>query len=165
MRAFLVIAVCAIVAFPLPLSVLGQSRGAIGVSDAETSRRTVRAVADSLRTVRTPEPVPLKGWKPSRHAWGDPDLEGVYTNNDEWGTPFERPAEFSGRTLASIASQELAKVRDARREAFLERLATGVPAEPGTIGWYDTLNVKNRSLDQFVGPSSHDRDVELHRTL
>ena len=32
-----------------------------------------------------------------RTPWGDPDLQGHYTNKYEYGTPFERPAGFEGR--------------------------------------------------------------------
>ena len=36
-------------------------------------------------------------WTPPRTPWGDPDLQGNYTNKYEHGTPFERPQEFEGR--------------------------------------------------------------------
>ena len=87
-----------------------------------------------------------------RTVWGDPDFEGVYTNIDEWGIPFERPASFAGRSLESITSGELARLRAERRDEFLERLATGVPAEPGTIGWYDNLNTRGSRPWLIVDP-------------
>ena len=31
-----------------------------------------------------------------RTSWGDPKIEGTYTNKDEFGTPFERPDELVG---------------------------------------------------------------------
>ena len=34
-----------------------------------------------------------------RTPWGDPDLQGTFTNKDEVGTPFERPSEFEGRRI------------------------------------------------------------------
>ena len=37
-----------------------------------------------------------------RTSWGDPDLAGIYSNDDETGTPMERPDEFEGLTLATI---------------------------------------------------------------
>ena len=46
-------------------------------------------------------------------AWGDPKLEGVYTNDDETGVPFERPAEFIGKEL-EIAGSELSNVEAAK---------------------------------------------------
>ena len=33
-----------------------------------------------------------------RTPWGDPDLQGTYTNTYEQGTPLERPEQFAGRT-------------------------------------------------------------------
>ena len=87
-----------------------------------------------------------------RTVWGDPDFEGVYTNIDEWGIPFERPATFDGRSLESITSGELAKLRAERRDEFLERLATSAPAEPGTIGWYDNLNTRGSRAWLIVDP-------------
>ena len=42
-----------------------------------------------------------------RTPWGDPDLQGTYTNTYENGTPFERPDEFAGRKLEDIKGDEL----------------------------------------------------------
>ena len=30
-------------------------------------------------------------WKSPRTAWGDPDISGLFTTDDELGVPFERP--------------------------------------------------------------------------
>src|SRR5690606_21657208 len=38
-------------------------------------------------------------WSPPRTSWGDPLIEGTYTNKDEYGTPLERPDEFAGKRL------------------------------------------------------------------
>jgi len=32
-----------------------------------------------------------------RTPWGDPDIQGLFTTDDELGVPFERPEQFSGR--------------------------------------------------------------------
>jgi hypothetical protein len=47
-------------------------------------------------------------WTPPRTPWGDPDLQGNYSNKYEQGTSFERPAEFEGRTIHDIKGDELA---------------------------------------------------------
>ena len=117
-----------------------QSSSPAPDAEAEARRRSVRQIADSMKRDVTAPVVP-KGWKPARTLWGDPDIEGVYTNIDEWGIPFQPPAEFTGRRLDSITPQELERTRQSRRDAFLERLANEAPAEPGTIGWYENLNV------------------------
>ena len=43
-----------------------------------------------------------------RTPWGDPDLQGIYTNSDESGIPMERPAEFAGRRLDEVKPADLA---------------------------------------------------------
>lgn len=42
-----------------------------------------------------------------RTLWGDPDLQGTYTNDDEFGIPFERPERFAGRSQSELSPQEL----------------------------------------------------------
>ena len=32
-----------------------------------------------------------------RTPWGDPDIQGIFTTDDELGVPFERPEQFAGR--------------------------------------------------------------------
>ena len=51
--------------------------------------------------------LPLRGQsgeasRPLRTPWGDPDLQGNYTNLWELGTPLERPDQFAGRRLEDI---------------------------------------------------------------
>jgi hypothetical protein len=43
----------------------------------------------------------------TRLPWGDPDLQGVYTNIDELNVPLERPVQFEGR--ATLTDSELKK--------------------------------------------------------
>src|SRR4051812_50139433 len=38
-----------------------------------------------------------KAYTAPRTPWGDPDLQGIYTNSDESGIPMARPAEFAGK--------------------------------------------------------------------
>jgi hypothetical protein len=64
--------------------------------------------------------------------WGDPDIQGVYTNNDENLIPLERPSRFSGRRLEDISPAELAVLRRERTEQetsaeFRERLELRSP--------------------------------------
>lgn len=59
-----------------------------------------------------------KGWAPPRTAWGDPDLQGAYSNDDETGIPLERPAEFAGRTLSDITPAEMKDINRRRTEQF-----------------------------------------------
>jgi hypothetical protein len=57
------------------------------------------------------------GWGVPRTPWGDPDLQGVYTNIEEQRVPMQRPEQFAGRTLESITASELAEFSRQRNEA------------------------------------------------
>ena len=46
-----------------------------------------------------------------RTPWGDPDLQGTYTNTYENGTPLERPEQFAGRKLSDVKGEELRALR------------------------------------------------------
>jgi hypothetical protein len=59
-----------------------------------------------------------------RTPWGDPDLQGAYTNSAERLTPMERPDSFAGRKLSDITTAELTRLNK-------KRLATSAPNEPG----------------------------------
>jgi hypothetical protein len=62
---------------------------------------------------------------PPRTPWGDPDLQGNYTNKYEQSTPLERPAEFDGRSADEIQETELAAIL-ARRQRQVDERQTGV---------------------------------------
>src|SRR5688572_16759759 len=55
-------------------------------------------------------------WAPPRTPWGDPDISGNFSNKYEIGTPFERPAEFAGRTADSFTQAEIEAIARARQE-------------------------------------------------
>src|SRR3982751_300497 len=71
---------------------------------------------------QTPAPAKkiVKTYVPPKTVWGDPNIAGVYTNNDESLIPFERPAQFEGRRLEDITEAELEKLRDDRSEQRIE---------------------------------------------
>ena len=59
-----------------------------------------------------------------RTPWGDPDISGLFTTDDELGVPFERPAQFGER--AFVTAEEFAQRQtqterqdEADREAFV----------------------------------------------
>jgi hypothetical protein len=68
-------------------------------------------------------PLPPRGtYKAPRTSWGDPAIAGAYNNSDETSIPFERPAEFEGRTLDSFTPEELAKITKERQEKTIESM-------------------------------------------
>ena len=129
-------AVAAIAVVWLTSSLAGQGQtGAAGGQPPsraqEEARQLIRQVAESLRAkeAATESTPPPKNWKPARTPWGDPDLSGVFTNSDESGIPFEKPAEFEGRRLEDVTAAELATIQQARRDQTLD-LAVRLSDDP-----------------------------------
>jgi catechol 2,3-dioxygenase-like lactoylglutathione lyase family enzyme len=67
------------------------------------------SLSEGLRAVA----LQSSGQSAPRTPWGDPDLQGTYTNTYENGTPLEKPDEFAGRTLDQVKGEELANIRRA----------------------------------------------------
>jgi hypothetical protein len=65
----------------------------------------MRAILAAVVAVELLTPVPIAGqasaWTPSRTPDGQPDLQGVWLNND--ATPLERPRELAGRSQLTDA--------------------------------------------------------------
>jgi len=66
------------------------------------------ALAFGAVTVGTQKPA---GYKVPRTPWGDPDLQGNYTNLSEAGTPMERPAEYVGKNMDEFSREELTRIK------------------------------------------------------
>jgi hypothetical protein len=86
--------------------------------------------------------------------WGDPDLQGYYTNKYEYGTPFEKPAAFAGRRVDELSAQELADLAKKRQQEALDR-APFLGGDPeGKIGnsaeFRDIYEVTKGSRPWFV---------------
>lgn len=64
---------------------------------------------------QTAKPSPARHYAPPRTPWGDPDLQGTYTNKYELNTPFERPKEFEGRRVDDVTPAELAGIVQQRQ--------------------------------------------------
>jgi hypothetical protein len=79
-------------------------------------------------------------YTPSRTPWGDPDLQGTYTNKYEQSTPLERPAQFAGRRVEEVSRAELAAVLETRNTQVINR-AAGV----GSFEFRDPLEVTKGS--------------------
>jgi hypothetical protein len=81
-----------------------------------------------------------KAAKPSRTAWGHPDLQGIWTSGPMSSVPFERPAGLGTRALLSeqefaarvAANQALDEVDN---DPFVRPWAAGDEGPRGTSGW------------------------------
>ena len=104
------------------------------------------------QTARTPLSGPATGNTKAtavpRTPWGDPDLQGTYTNSNESGIPMQRPAEFAGKSLDQITPAELTRVMQ-QRHAQTERTAAVIGGTAdndtgaGPSHWYENYNAKN----------------------
>jgi hypothetical protein len=90
-------------------------------------------------------------YAPPRTPWGDPDLQGAYTNSDESLIPMERPDTLAGRTLDSITPGELERLiaqrNEARVEADRQRWELRSP-----LHWFENHNPKNSRAWLVVDP-------------
>jgi len=85
--------------------------------------------------------VPAVGQSPAgytvpRTPWGDPDIQGLFTTDDELGVPFERPTTMGTRqtvTDAEFAEREAQAARQAATDAE-EFVAPAAPAGRGNAG-------------------------------
>ena len=75
--------------------------------------------------------VGAQSYKAPRTAWGDPDISGLFTTDDELGVPFERPAQFGERQL--VTSEEFAQRQsqsERQDEADREEFVAPRPQQP-----------------------------------
>ena len=115
---------------------------AIGQTAARSDTKTV-----------APKAAAAKAYKAPKTAWGDPDLSGVYTNNDESGIPLERPGEFDGKKLDDISDSELEEIRKERNEQAVAR-APNLGVLPGSnpVHWFENFGAKNSRAWLIVDP-------------
>jgi hypothetical protein len=124
-----------------------QLLGSFASAAAIASLAIVPAAAQSSGTsgATAAKSTKAKAWTTPRTGWGDPDLQGSYTNTDESGTPFERPAEFEGKRAEDITPAELAKAIALRneRKARVAPTLGGAETGAGPIHWFEDYNSKN----------------------
>jgi hypothetical protein len=83
-----------------------------------------------------------------RTPWGDPDLQGTYTNTYENGTPFERPDEFAGRRLEDVTRDELTAIKAATRKRTVASFSGPIHAPDNW--WQDNLELERGNQAWFV---------------
>jgi hypothetical protein len=99
-----------------------QQQGRPGAAQpAQTTTNTEAAIKAAEETARK-EAEALKNWKPSRTAWGDPDLRGVW--HLATYTPLQRPVELGEK--ASYTEEEA-------REVFKQRVEADAEVDPRTV--------------------------------
>ena len=101
----------------------------------------VTAAAQTSAPARPKSPA----YTPAKTAWGDPDLQGTYTDKDENGIPMEKPAQFQGKTLDEVDDSELADIVKDRQERAAAGAAAigGADTGAGPVHWYEHYDAKN----------------------
>jgi hypothetical protein len=107
-----------------------------------------------IASAQVPPGTPLQGGgappSPSaRTPWGDPDIQGNFTNLWDAGTPFERPDQFAGRRLEDVTREELLKMRLAIQDRTREEQLAGEIGGTRWI-WLDSHNHAKGSMPWFV---------------
>ena len=100
------------------------------------------AVAAALSAQTTSAP------KLPRTSWGDPSIEGTYTNKDEFGTPFERPAELEGKQRREFGPEQMKQLmieRSKRGRDIAARIGGSAENDTGAgpPHWYEYLEAIN----------------------
>src|SRR5262245_17948179 len=97
---------------------------------------------------------PVKPYTPPRTPWGDPDLQGIYTNKDESGIPVERPSQFEGKKVDDVDDSEFAEILRQRAEATVARAPlAGGETGAGPVHWYENYDAKNSRAWLITDPA------------
>lgn len=108
-------------------------------------------VAALAGDVRAQRPSPAAPWTHPRTAWGDPDLEGVWTSDNNFSIPFERPAEVADKEF--LDGRELEEAL-ARRSRTIAAVADGGVVGAGPSHWYENLSAKSRRSSLLIDPTN-----------
>ncbi len=115
---------------------------------------TLSAQTPAAKTTPTPPKTARSTFTPPKMPWGDPDLQGVYTNKDESGIPFERPSQFAGKALNDVDDIELRELIEERSKAAVERAPGigGAETGAGPTHWYENYGAKNSRAWLVIDP-------------
>jgi hypothetical protein len=92
----------------------------------------------------------------SRTSWGDPDLQGEWTSEGEYGVPIERPAQFGTRQFLSADEYgkrlEDIRSRDERDLAPVDVLSGRVEGPSAPIPHWREYNTTSRRTSLIIDP-------------
>jgi hypothetical protein len=88
-------------------------------------------------------------WAPPRTPWGDPDLEGVWTSDNNFSIPLERPAAVADKEFLDGKEFEDAL---ANRGKLIAAVADGGEVGAGPSHWYENLTAKSRRSSLIIDP-------------
>lgn len=122
--------------------------------------KSVATIAAALSLAVAMPPAQAQPGAPStwaaRTSWGDPDLQGEWTSEGEFGVPFERPAQYGTRRF--LTDEEYAtrldgvRQRDARDLAPVDVLAGKVDAPNAPIPHWREYETTSRRTSLVIDP-------------
>ena len=115
----------------------------------------VAAAAAVSTAISLSAQAPSKAYTAPRTPWGHPDLQGTYSNDDETGTPMERPAQFEGKRQEDLTPEEFATLVKDRNDAFnrgVEGTEFAGGLRPPTHLIFDSFERKNKRAWLVVDP-------------
>ena len=106
---------------------------------------TIAFAATVSLAAQGPAPLKKTPYTPPKTAWGDPDLQGTYTDKDENGIPMEKPTQFQGKSLDEVDDSELADIVKERQERAAASASGigGADTGAGPVHWYEHYDAKN----------------------
>jgi hypothetical protein len=100
-----------------------------------------------LRAQRTP----AAPWTHPRTVWGDPDLEGVWTSDNNFSIPLERPPEVADKEFLDGPELDAAL---AKRAQLIAAVADGGVVGAGPSHWYENLTARSRRSSLIIDPKN-----------
>jgi hypothetical protein len=92
---------------------------------------------------------PEKAWTQARTLWGDPDFEGVWTSDNNFSIPLERPPAVADKEFLDGTDLEDALAARARTIAAV---AQGGVIGAGPSHWYENLTARSRRSSLIIDP-------------
>jgi hypothetical protein len=90
-------------------------------------------------------------WVHPRTPWGDPDLDGVWTSDNNFSIPLERPPEVADKEFLDGADLEAAL---AKRAQTIAAVADGGAVGAGPSHWYENLTARSRRSSLIIDPKN-----------
>ncbi len=101
-------------------------------------------------------------WTPLKTAWGDPDLEGIWSSDDSIGVPFERPRRYGERRILTDEEYAERGKENALIASSVQAGITpnagywvqhqGVDAQPYSSNWTEYARRTSRQTSLIVNP-------------
>ena len=127
---------------------------AVGAVILTVAIASVQAQREQRPQGTQPGAAAKSSYVPPRTPWGDPDIQGGYSNVNENGIPFEKPDTLGSKQVGQVDDSELAELVKDRNQRAEANAATigGRETGAGPVHWYEHYNAKNSRAWMVVDP-------------